>query len=770
MADEEAKEAQPRSDDNDASVCQSPITVIEILDSSNELVEETRQNVEMEEKTFIAGLYSHMRARGTPIERIPHLGFKQINLWMIFKAVEKLGGYDSVTTKRLWKKIYDELGGSPGSTSAATCTRKHYERLVLPYERHIKGEEEKPLPATKPRKPYKRNADGKVDKAEGKKPKSQRDLQLRMQRHDLVLHPLSSMWTVDKLDHSKHSSDSILPHVLPVSKTHTWTPPVPPGAGAGISPLEKKKRVAQASLSLQHSPQREERLSVILCSSPGPQASARASSDGSPQPQSSSSSRSPSPLKTLFWIREMAEILPEDDIDINQEEDEDSHEDVMTPAELIAKLEEAWLNEKFSPELLENKSEVVECVMEQLTHMEANLQRVKKGDAKASIHRMEIDRIRYVLSSYLRSRLQKIEKYFPHVLEKEKTREMGDSSLLSPEEFAFAKEYYDNTETYLKAVALKRMPPNLQTIDLLKAVPEPCLDSFVFLRVKERQENILVEPETDDQREYVLQGFFFGIPGDMILLRQSSISDTEPSRIMERDMCPIGGRIERVGYNVTSELRIQRCQNSAAETGKMEVTSSSRSSAQALVGIGSMAHSTGLLEIAVRLCLNQRKQLCPHVWVPILKPMRPCIRAQVPPETFSQSFLSFWNEFDDDDIDVFPLKNKRVMFADTKGLALADVRMFSDREEPSDLSILPSFQGLNLTEDSYSCTVSTCCPGTQLKLGFPQPSADFQAFRAKLEKSMVILENCSVSEQALQGTLRVKNICFQKDVHGMKPK
>lgn len=30
---------------------------------------------------------------------------------------------------------------------------------------------------------------------------------------------------------------------------------------------------------------------------------------------------------------------------------------------------QAWLNEKFSPELLDNKSEVVECVMEQLTHM-----------------------------------------------------------------------------------------------------------------------------------------------------------------------------------------------------------------------------------------------------------------------------------------------------------------------------------------------------------------------------------------------------------------
>ncbi|XP_037113960.1 DNA replication complex GINS protein SLD5 [Syngnathus acus] len=189
------------------------------------------------------------------------------------------------------------------------------------------------------------------------------------------------------------------------------------------------------------------------------------------------------------------------DNDISQEE---CQEDDMTPADLIAKLEEAWLNEKFSPELLANQSEVVECVMEQLTHMEANLERVKKGDPKAGIHRMEIDRIRFVLCSYLRSRLQKIEKFFPHILEKEKSRSQGEPALLSPEEFAFAKEYAANTEDHLKCVALSHMPPILQTLDMLKAIPAPCLDSFVFLRVKERQENILVEPETDDQREYVV--------------------------------------------------------------------------------------------------------------------------------------------------------------------------------------------------------------------------------------------------------------------------
>lgn len=36
--------------------------------------------------------------------------------------------FPQVTARRLWKKVYDELGGSPGSTSAATCTRKHYEK------------------------------------------------------------------------------------------------------------------------------------------------------------------------------------------------------------------------------------------------------------------------------------------------------------------------------------------------------------------------------------------------------------------------------------------------------------------------------------------------------------------------------------------------------------------------------------------------------------------------------------------------------------------
>ncbi|XP_041426272.1 AT-rich interaction domain 5B S homeolog isoform X1 [Xenopus laevis] len=98
-----------------------------------------------DEQAFLVALYKYMKERKTPIERIPYLGFKQ--------TAQKLGGYETITARRQWKHIYDELGGNPGSTSAATCTRRHYERLILPYERFIGGEEDKPLPSAKPRKP-----------------------------------------------------------------------------------------------------------------------------------------------------------------------------------------------------------------------------------------------------------------------------------------------------------------------------------------------------------------------------------------------------------------------------------------------------------------------------------------------------------------------------------------------------------------------------------------------------------------------------------------
>uniref|UniRef100_UPI0037E735D1 AT-rich interactive domain-containing protein 5A n=1 Tax=Semicossyphus pulcher TaxID=241346 RepID=UPI0037E735D1 len=319
MAPEDQSETSQQaaaSDEEQGTDGQASPSVIEINDSMTECEEEARPSLsQMEETEFVKGLFSFMKDRATPIERIPHLGFKQINLWRIYKAVEKLGGYDSVTARRLWKKVYDELGGSPGSTSAATCTRRHYEKLVLPFERHIKGEEDRPLPPSKPRKPYKRSLDSKVNKADRKKKRTQVDSEILVQRSpeaacqsEAVMHPHRALWTSDR-----HHPDGSQPNratnnlcttvytrLVPVPTSSTWSAQVPSAAGEVISPLEKKKRMAQASLNLPLSPQSEdkERPSVIHCSQSPSRASSShncSSSDGSPQPLSSSSSRSPSP-------------------------------------------------------------------------------------------------------------------------------------------------------------------------------------------------------------------------------------------------------------------------------------------------------------------------------------------------------------------------------------------------------------------------------------------------------------------------------------------
>ncbi|XP_061184549.1 AT-rich interactive domain-containing protein 5B-like isoform X2 [Saccostrea echinata] len=95
--------------------------------------------VSTEEQEFLFNLHRFMKKRNTPICRIPSLGFKQVDLYFFYSYAQKLGGYEMVTQRRLWKHLYDKLGGNPGSTSAATCTRRHYEKLLLPYERYDKG-------------------------------------------------------------------------------------------------------------------------------------------------------------------------------------------------------------------------------------------------------------------------------------------------------------------------------------------------------------------------------------------------------------------------------------------------------------------------------------------------------------------------------------------------------------------------------------------------------------------------------------------------------
>ncbi|XP_067858707.1 AT-rich interactive domain-containing protein 5B [Heptranchias perlo] len=161
-----------------------------------------------EEQAFLVTLYKYMKERNTPIERIPYLGFKQINLWTMFQAAQNLGGYEAITARRQWKQIYDELGGNPGSTSAATCTRRHYERLILPYERYIKGEEDKPLPPVKPRKQETspQESESKM-RAAGTKRKNEQNRKVKKER-DPTQKVKDSSEAISAVEGSRETDDS----------------------------------------------------------------------------------------------------------------------------------------------------------------------------------------------------------------------------------------------------------------------------------------------------------------------------------------------------------------------------------------------------------------------------------------------------------------------------------------------------------------------------------------------------------------------------------
>ncbi|XP_008276342.1 AT-rich interactive domain-containing protein 5B [Stegastes partitus] len=123
-----------------------------------------------EEQLFLDQLYAFMDRNGSPIHKVPNLGFKKIDLFLMYSVVKRLGGYKKVTTDRLWKVVYNELGGCPGSTSAATCTRRHYERLMLPYEEHLRaGGAEFKVPES-PLPPKPRGIRGRKPLPRGRKP------------------------------------------------------------------------------------------------------------------------------------------------------------------------------------------------------------------------------------------------------------------------------------------------------------------------------------------------------------------------------------------------------------------------------------------------------------------------------------------------------------------------------------------------------------------------------------------------------------------------
>lgn len=192
---------------------------------------------------------------------------------------------------------------------------------------------------------------------------------------------------------------------------------------------------------------------------------------------------------------------------------ESQQEEELTAEEVLKRLQEAWTNEKFAPELLEPQIEVVDCLLTQLDSTEQDLKNNRGRDKMGhTLHKMEMARVRFLISAYLRIRLAKIERNIFHIVDEvAQAQEAGQTyRKLTKDELKFAQDYKESLDTLFKDLALDHLPGKAADFSSTQArkstsgtapVPSPNLNSSVFVKAVRDIRGVVIEDEAERGRD-----------------------------------------------------------------------------------------------------------------------------------------------------------------------------------------------------------------------------------------------------------------------------
>ncbi|THD27225.1 GINS complex subunit 4 [Fasciola hepatica] len=183
------------------------------------------------------------------------------------------------------------------------------------------------------------------------------------------------------------------------------------------------------------------------------------------------------PLQIQASRGTFAPVAPDLDEIIGDSDTENNvDEELLTPAELIRRLYQIrvecfltcdlqiWQNEKAAPILLSAHPDLLGLVQSETDRLNTEAKTLPAGDLRAQIKRMQAERIRFILTDYVRIRIEKIERFAEHILAEERARPESEAPHLTAEEFLFAKAYTSSIKEYLRNVILNRLPANMQTV------------------------------------------------------------------------------------------------------------------------------------------------------------------------------------------------------------------------------------------------------------------------------------------------------------------
>ncbi|XP_072545468.1 AT-rich interactive domain-containing protein 4A [Salminus brasiliensis] len=88
---------------------------------------------------FLQQLYKFMEDRGTPINKPPVLGYKDLNLFKLFRLVYQHGGCDSIESGSVWKQVYMDLGIPVLNSAASYNVKTAYRKYLYGFEEYCRS-------------------------------------------------------------------------------------------------------------------------------------------------------------------------------------------------------------------------------------------------------------------------------------------------------------------------------------------------------------------------------------------------------------------------------------------------------------------------------------------------------------------------------------------------------------------------------------------------------------------------------------------------------
>lgn len=166
----------------------------------------------------------------------------------------------------------------------------------------------------------------------------------------------------------------------------------------------------------------------------------------------------------------------------NNKENNITHDE---PEEIsdVHMLMKSWINERCSPDLLPYNN-LVNDLLEQLEVQSEIIEANKNENVNAAFQNMlcqqEMDRVKFIIKNYLRTRLHKIEKYANYIYQNPVYYDR-----LSEKEIEFCEQYKELIDAHLLKSSLETAPSFLQKLNEPSMIVKPVLDEPVFCRVKE---------------------------------------------------------------------------------------------------------------------------------------------------------------------------------------------------------------------------------------------------------------------------------------------